>query len=68
MKIQLFKRLQHGSRTKFNHYFRVRADNGEKIIQSEAYSSVAARNKTVALIRRTNFRALPVQDIGEADL
>lgn len=67
MKIQLFKVLIAGTKASFTHYFRVRADNGEIIVQSEGYTTKRARNKTVRLISRADWAHMPVQDLGEAE-
>lgn len=69
MKIILFQRSTTArSRYKLRYYFRVRAANGEIILQSEGYNSKAARNATVKLITRTDWSQVPVQDVGEAEL
>lgn len=67
MKIIKFKKLHHRNKT-FTHYFRIRADNGEIIAQSEGYTTKRARDKTVRLIRRTDWTQVPVHEIGEAEL
>lgn len=74
MKIQLFTRVSfycnaNGDRRQQRiNYFRVRADNGEIILQSEGYNSKAARNATVKLLTRTDWSQVQVQDVGEAEL
>lgn len=54
LRIQKFSRnnLHRASnlRNARTHYFRIVAENGEIIAQSEAYTTARARNKTVALL------------------
>lgn len=69
MKIEVFKKFYPDKPTRgfWRHYFRARAANGEIIFQSEPYNQKRERDKTVRLIRRTNWSNVDVKDLGEAE-